>query len=445
MLKKQINYLTIVSTGLFFFVLGVCFFTNRLEIWNWLYLTLVFGLLVMVGIRLLNIIINFKKIEHRFSQIMDMILWIILLIFAWANPVLFTNIFPRIIGCWILLHAISKCFVLNVKRRDHLKGILTSFIGLLFDVVMSFILLFDPNHYYTLISYAVGCYFMIYGGNLVLDFIREIVPNNSGTKIVKKIQLAIPPFLAALIPGRLMNLILNKKEEDVIKEEFEAIKKDIPIDLEVMVHLAPSGPAMFGHVDLIYRDIVISYGCYDPHHRKVNGTLGDGVVIVANRRDYLINCLKNENKILVGFGLNLVEHQKLLLDERIKQVFSSFVDFQSDEELKRKGLAYVGECDDYISRVTRNCENAHYYKIKKGKFHTFFVLYTNCVSFVGNLIECVGLNLVDLSGIISPGSYYDFLNKQFMSEKSFVIARKLYTKKDIKELEKDNDKHIKSE
>ncbi|MEG1630127.1 MAG: hypothetical protein RR345_03335, partial [Erysipelotrichaceae bacterium] len=77
--------------------------------------------------------------------------------------------------------------------------------------------------------------------------------------------------------------------------------------------------------------------------------------------------------------------------------------------------------------------------------HTFFVLYTNCVSFVGNLIECVGLNLVDLSGIISPGSYYDFLNKQFMSEKSFVIARKLYTKKDIKELEKDNDKHIKSE
>lgn len=434
MFKKQLNYFVMLISGLFFFILGICFFTNRLEIWNWLHLMLVFGLLAMVFIRLFNILVNYRKIENRFSQFMDSLFWIGLLTFASANPELFFILFPRVIGAWILLHAIIKGFVLSVKKRDHLPGILHSFIVLIFDLAMSFILMFKPGEYHSLISYGVGLYFMLYGGNLILDFFRELLPNNAGTVVMNKISLAIPPYFAALVPGQLIRTILNKKEEDIIKEEFEAVKKDIPIDLEIMVHLAPSGPAMFGHVDIIYNDIVISYGCYDPHHRRVFGTLGDGVVIIANRKDYLINCLANENKTLVGFGINLTENQKSVLDDKILEIFANFKDFQSDEELSCLHLPYKGDLDDYISRVTRNCKNAHFYKIRKGRFRTFFVMFTNCVSFVAQFVGSIGLNIIDLSGIVSPGSYYDFLNNHFKSDKSFVISRKLYTKKDIVKL-----------
>lgn len=48
---------------------------------------------------------------------------------------------------------------------------------------------------------------------------------------------------------------------------------------------------------------------------------------------------------------------------------------------------------------------------------------------MANILSVIGLNLFDLSGIISPGAYYDFLNKQFKSHKGFVISRRLYRKK----------------
>ena len=45
--------------------------------------------------------------------------------------------------------------------------------------------------------------------------------------------------------------------------------------------------------------------------------------------------------------------------------------------------------------------------------------------------RAVGLNLFDMSGIISPGSYFGFLNKQFKSDKSFVMSRCIYTKRNM--------------
>ena len=106
---------------------------------------------------------------------------------------------------------------------------------------------------------------------------------------------------------------------------------------------------MLGHADLIYRGFVISYGCYDPHNRHLFGTMGDGVVLMADRNPYIYNCLKNENKTLISFGIALDEEQKKRLNDRLLEVFGTFEDFYSDEDLKRKGLPYQGPCDDSVS------------------------------------------------------------------------------------------------
>lgn len=424
------------ATGIFFCILGFSFIFDSITTWNWLYATFVIGVAIVGVIRLFNLIVNFRKVEHRFRQLIDIIVWIVAVSICLSFPMTFFMMLPRVIGCWILLHAIVKIIVLWIKHHDHLPIPIHSCIYLVGDLIMSFILIVSPASYEGIISFFMGMYFLIYGGNSLLDFIREVLPQGSGEHLDNQIQLSVPPFMSVIIPPHLMRSLLSKDKEDQIKNQFEAIKGDIPVDMEVLIHLAPSGPAMLGHADLIYRGYAFSYGCYDPHNRHLFGTMGDGVVIIAKKDTYMRNCLENENKMLISFGISLNEEQKKRLNDRMVEVFSGFVDFHSDEELRRMHLPYQGACDDYISRVTRTSPDSHFYKIKEGKLKTFFVVSSNCVYFLSTIISSIGLHLVDLSGIISPGAYYDFLNRQFKSSKGFVVSRKLYRKKDAKQFAK---------
>ena len=430
MFKKNMNYFTMFATGTFFCVLGFSFIFDSIAVWNWLYTTFVIGVAIIGIIRLCNLIINFRKVDSRLHQTIDIIAWIIAVVISLSYPQTFFMMLPRFVGAWILLHAIVKIIVMWIKKQDHLPIPAHSVFYLLGDLIMSFFLIISPVKHEEVISICMGGYFLIYGGNAILDFIREILPSGSGDKLDNKIRLSVPPAMSVIIPPHLMRTLLNKDKEDQIKEHFDAIKEDIPVDMEVMIHLAPSGPAMMGHADMIYRGLVISYGCYDPNNRHLFGTMGDGVVIIAPKDTYLHNCLENENKILISFGIALTKIQKEKLNERLLEVFSTFYDFHSDEELKRMGMPYKGECDDYLSRVTRTSPDAKFYKIKSGKLKTFFVVSSNCVFFLSNILKVIGLHLVDLSGIISPGAYYDFLNNEFKSNKGFVVSRKLYRKKD---------------
>lgn len=437
MLKRHFNYFSMIATGIFFCVLGFSFIFSKLTPWNWLYFTLIIGIGVAGFLRMINFIVNFRKMNHHFMQFLDVVFWIILIIMSLANASLFYFLFPRLIGCWILLHAIVKVITISIKMKDHLPGWIHSLVFLIGDIVIVIILLFMPYQFPLFINAVMGSYFIIYGGNMLLDYIREVLPEHSGETLDHKIRLAVPPFLAAIIPPTLMHVILDKDAEDQARDEFEAVKKDIPIDLEVFVHIAPKGPAMLGHVDLAYRGFLLSYGCYDPHERRLFGTLGDGVILVAPKDSYIHNCLANENKVMIGFGIALNQKQKEALNQRLLETFSEFEDFYCDEQLKQAGRPYKGECDDYLSRVTRNVDGANYYKYKQGKFKTFFVVSSNCVFFITHLLGSIGLNLFDMSGIISPGSYFDFLNKQFKSDKSFVISRTVYTKRNMDRFEKE--------
>lgn len=433
MLKKSFNYFTMLATGLFFCVLGESFIFHSLLVWNWLYLTFVIGIFLMGVIRICNIVLNYRKLSHKGGQYLDIVVWLMAILVSLLFPHSFFVILPRLIGCWILLHAIVKIIVFYIKIKDHLPIPIIKVIFLCGDLIMAFFLLVNPSAHEKVISFFMGAYFIIYGGNTLLDLLREILPSGSGKRLDERMQLSIPPFLSAILPPHLMSKLLDKDKEDEIKERFDAIKADIPIDLEVLIHLSPSGPAMLGHADVVYRDFVISYGCYDPHNRRLFGTLGDGVVIIAPKHTYIYNCLKNENKTLIGFGISLNDEQKKRLNDRILEVFSTFSDFACDEQLKQKGKAYQGDCSDYLSRVSRTSPNAMFYKIKEGKLKTFFVVSSNCVYFLGNLLSSIGLKLIDLSGIVSPGAYYDFLNRQFKSHKGFIISRKLYRRKDAEQ------------
>ena len=72
--------------------------------------------------------------------------------------------------------------------------------------------------------------------------------------------------------------------------------------------------------------------------------------------------------------------------------------------------------------------NATFYKFSQGNYKTYFLLFTNCVKLVDNVIGATGSDLLKINGVITPGSYYDFLIREFKKENSNVITENIYTK-----------------
>ncbi|MEG2684691.1 MAG: hypothetical protein RR929_01370 [Erysipelotrichaceae bacterium] len=428
MFKKNFEYLTMITSGIFFTIFGFNFIFNSDRAIRWVHYAFVIGLLVISILGIINIIINKKITNHRFGKIFDGIIWLGLGILCLANELLFYKLLFLIMGLWIGLHAIVKIIVLYTKIKDRLPGKLSGSIFLFFDLFISITLLTNPEEHGFLLTKILGVYLTVYGINFLLQLLRNVAPTSD--ELANKIQIALPPSISSWIPLQLIHFILKVDEDESKREAFKVVKDDIKTDLEILVHLAPHGPAMMGHVDVIYKEQAISYACYDPHTAKLHGSYGEGVVLIADRNEYLHNCLANENKMLISFGINLNEEQKKEIDKSILSMLGNTERFYSDEERKRLNMEPHGDGDNYISRVTKNCEHSYFYKIKEGRFKTFFVLSSNCVAFTSKLTECVGLHLFDFSGIVSPGSYYDFLNKKFLNDKSFIVSKKIFTKKD---------------
>ena len=436
MFKTSFNYISVFISSLFFVGLGLgfCFYPSKTV--SRVYVALICGILIIGILRVLNVIWNYRKVKNKMRQLMEMILWIIIIIVGLFVPNSFVFILPRLLGVWTLLYAFVKLVVLYIKIVDHLPLRFFSLIEFIFYVVVTYFLLFQPTQHYVFISNIIGIYFIVMGLDGFHDFLVEIVPEGFSRRLGHKIQVLLPPLVSALIPPQILSIFLDKNKEEQIKEEFDAIKKDLPLDMEVLIHLAPSGPSMLGHVDIVYQGYVISYGAYDSHTRKLIGTMGDGVILVAPKETYIHNCLVNENKTLISFGIVLDKQQRKNLEQTLKRVFENCYDFYSDEQLKQMGKEYVGDCKDYISRVTRTSPLATFHKVSSGKFKTFFVLSTSCVMFASEVLRSVDLHVLDLTGIISPGAYYDFLNRKFRSHSSFVVSRTLYRKQDAKLFEK---------
>ena len=71
---------------------------------------------------------------------------------------------------------------------------------------------------------------------------------------------------------------------------------------------------------------------------------------------------------------------------------------------------------------------AKFYKFKQTSYKTYFLLFTNCVKLVDNVLGVTGSDLLKLNGVITPGTYYDFLEKEYKRKNSNVISKSIYTK-----------------
>ncbi|MFI3206553.1 MAG: DUF308 domain-containing protein [Clostridia bacterium] len=384
---------------------------------------LLFLIILLSGFsRALQVHANTKSILHTLLSIAITII-LALLMFL---PNLIAMSISKIFGMWFLICGIAQATIcvqcIMLKMHGKFRYGSSAFVSLGFGIS----LLFWWSSNISLTFKIVGIYLIIYSVSSLVNAISEILLyGNSSAKIKSKIKIALPIFLTALLPGKLIDNFneyfkLNPKEASkLLKKRKTQEKQNCP--LEVYIHLVDKGAQRTGHVDLRYEDTVYSYGCYDIHSHLMGGVFSDGSVLTCNHEKYIDFCLDIEKKIVVGFGIALDDEQKLRIENELQKIKDNFVDWQTDFE---KGIEYDKALDPASHFV--ETANAKIYKIKKGPFRKYYAINTNCVKLADKIIGVSGLGIVSVNGIVVPGAYYSMLNELYESKDNMVIERNIY-------------------
>lgn len=422
MLKSKLNSYNILLQGLFFASVGVLFFTRWQVLWALIHVILTCGFIYLGFSQLASLLVKKKKKFH-ISSILSIMASFLIALYAVSNPSDFLTFVPYVIGWWALINGIVQSINFYVYRRDCMRGTGWRFILAFVTLIMAAVLILFPAGKLRLLSQVAGAYLIFYGVVTVIETMKDILSPVTQRKLLKHMSVSVPVFLSALIPQQVFLSIAALAKTDKLKTEQP--EKAQNVDLEVFIYLSKSGPESLGHVDISYQGKIYSYGCHDPNNRHLFGTMGDGVLVVANREAFLKHALKGENKTIIGYGISLTQQQKQLIEKRMEEMMQRSEQWQP-EAARQDGNP---EAVDYASRVYRGTQAAMY-KFREGKFRTYFVFSTNCVLLADHLLRCPQLDLFNFAGIVTPGSYLSFLNDEFCREGSIVTTRTIYAKEE---------------
>lgn len=422
MLKNQIKNYTFLVIGITSVILSILVLNKGKELLE-LIIYLIGGLLIITN--LLNLfLVPFKKhkfIDTLIKTIINVLFGLSLIFFSKYLITSFTLIF----ALYTLLISIVNMISYVIYVKNDIKGKLSVFLNAIVSLIFTFILLINPalNIKYVLIILSI--YLMLYGFKNIINFIFQILPQKITNKIKSRIDFPIPIIIAMFIPKALLREINEILKVDKEKN-FNYCKNDSKPKLFVIIHLAKSGSASFGHIEVSYKGKIYSYGNYNRHSRHLFDAIGDGILLVADKDKYIDYCTHNKKRYLVEFGITLTEKEEKEIQERINKLINeNTVEFYSDLQLYEKGLIEYDDFKDMSSEIYKYAEGK-YYKITKGKNKIFFVLKNNCAAVIEQILKGSGKRIIKFNGIISPGTYYDYLNQAFLMKNSNVVTRKIY-------------------
>lgn len=180
-------------------------------------------------------------------------------------------------------------------------------------------------------------------------------------------------------------------------------------------------------MDIYFDNELISYGNYDEASSHLFDSMGDGVLVCTDKEKYIPFCIAHNKKTLFGFGLSLTDEQVIGVRQKVKELKSNTHAWHSEFELalNEHPETTIDEYQDYASCLYQ-ATNCQLYKFDKGRFKSYFVLTTNCVLLADTIIGPSGIDLLSINGILTPGTYLNFLRNEFKREDSQVISYHIY-------------------
>lgn len=422
MLKSQIKNYTLLVIGIISIILSVLVLSKGTELLE-LVIYLIGGLLIITN--LLNLLlIPFKKykfIDTLIKTTINVIFGISIMFFSKYIITSFTLIF----ALYTLLISIVNIISYVIYVENNIKGKLNVFINAITSLIFTVILLINPTLNIKYVLIILSIYLMLYGLKNIINFIFQILPKKITNKIKARIDFPIPLLIAMFIPKALLKEINEILKVDKEKK-FDYKKNDLKPKLFVIIHLAKSGSASFGHIEVSYNGKIYSYGNYNKHSRHLFDAIGDGIILVADKEKYIDYCIHNKKRYLIEFGIVLTEKEEKQIEKRINKLITENTEpFYSDLELYEKGKIMYDDFNDMSSEIYKYA-NGKYYRITKGKNKIFFVLKNNCAQVAEQILKGNGKRIIKLNGIISPGTYYDYLNQAFLMKNSNVVTKKVY-------------------
>ncbi len=430
---KDLDIYSMVFSGLLYIGLGILFLTRKE--------TLIFaakGLLNLLAILFIIAaifqIIGFSSKRHKrltaISRVWGFLINMMMAAIIYLKPALVFSVFPLAFGLYALVSGLIRLLVFMQYKKNKVKRRKFVLVEAIILVFWGVLIILNPLGYILPISNIVGVFFVFYGITFMIDGILEGTSVETKNSLKRRVRISLPVFMVALIPHQVLKKINEALETDDLEpEDFEAHKGNRPYDLEILIHVGPKGPSAFGHVDIWFEGRVMTYGGYDEATYKLKGLISEGVLMeVQSKEKYIEFSQRHLGKTLFGFGLTLTPEQKDRVRGEIKQIYASLYEwYPRSKEAEKQGLLLKKPYDDYAS-ITYDNLNARYYKFKKGRFKTYFILNTNCVLLADRIVGQAGIDLVSVKGLITPGAYFEYFNREFSKRNSFVISRTIYHK-----------------
>lgn len=326
-------------------------------------------------------------------------------------------------GGYMLVYATACLMQWWLYRLDHVKGRLLLFFTALVLYVVGGIFLLSPSLTMDDMLILFGIYFILLGITYLRDSFDSL---NSKTKnkVKRKIRITLPAIVCAVIPAKTLNDI-NAYLKDNEDYEYDDHSQEETPDLEVYVHVTDNGFGLLGHMDIGFEGTLISYGNYDVESYKLNSVIGDGVFFLSPIASTIENYLSVEKNNLFVYGLKLNEQQKDEIRQTINHIVAKGYRWHTKIE-RENGFDHPQDYqEDYPSRLVYKT-GAKFYKFRSGRFKTYFALGSNCVLLADSIIGRLGTDVLSMRGIITPGTYLAYLDKEYHKKGSMVVTRRFY-------------------
>ena len=406
--------------GILAILFGVIIIANGVDVTKFA-LDLLVIYFIFVGVS--NLFFRFLVKKNRISLSSAFFHVLVGLVVGFLNRAsnLPVNIVIIILGCYQLCTAAVYGITYLLYRQNKLKGGFRYFFDTVLYGGIGLTTIFSPSTDGRLQFLIVGIYLILLGFSNVRDgaFFNTDLEQK---QLWHRIRINLPVIIAAFFPAEQLNRFNRfwqgeKREHQKVYSRIRDKQK--PVDLEVLVHTSDQNLfGMIGHVDICYQGKVISYGSYDVFSERLFGTIGDGVLFKVDKDAYIELCKQESKKTLFGYGLYLTDEQKIAVEKRLAEIDDLLEMWNPPADLKDDDYTYAYKLKHGLG--------AQLYKFKTSQFKTYFILSTNCCLLADSIIGQAGTAILDMRGIITPGTYQSYLQYEFESANDLVVAQNIY-------------------
>lgn len=425
--KRQLNLLNNLLSGIGIIVLGLIITIGSINMYTKVVNLVVYVFIIYGLSRFINFLLN-KKIVKNKQTLISIILNIAFGMLFLMFPTVSLYILPILFSLYLLLNSFVKLINYMILNAANLKSRYKELFFFLIFFIFSIIFLFYPLDKINVFISIIGIYCILLGISRINEFIIDILNDKLKLKLKRKLRMTLPAIFEAFIPKRALKSI-NKYINYLTSEEENINEK---ADLEIFIHMSKYGFNQFGHIDIRFDGVIYSYGNYDRSSQKLFTSIGDGVLFSLDKKDeYIKFCMTNSRKTLVEYGVKLTEIQKEKVKTELNKIFSDTVEWLPPILFDKKNKIKTNEeYKDYASKLY-NATNAKFYKFKNSKYKTYFVLGVNCTDFADRILKNVFYDILKLVGILSPGTYYEYLEENYKKKNSKIISKKIYSNENM--------------